>query len=68
MSSNSSGIDEHKTYCRTDWRPDEETGMRKISGWAGRAMLGMIDQGTTAESHPANWGPFVLVGEGGAGR
>ena len=33
-----------------------------------RAMLAMIDQGTPAEAHPANWAPFVVVGEGGAGR
>ena len=33
-----------------------------------RAMLAMIDQGKPAEAHPANWAPFVVVGEGGAGR
>jgi CHAT domain-containing protein/Tfp pilus assembly protein PilF len=28
------------------------------------AMLGMIDNGETAEAHPAMWAPFVVVGEG----
>ncbi len=29
-----------------------------------RAMLEMIDSGEPAEAHPANWAPFVVVGEG----
>jgi CHAT domain-containing protein len=33
-----------------------------------RAMLAMIDQGEPRETHPAYWAPFVVVGEGGAGR
>jgi CHAT domain-containing protein len=31
-----------------------------------RAMLTMIDKGEPDEAHPANWAPFVLVGEGSA--
>jgi CHAT domain-containing protein len=33
-----------------------------------RSMLAMIDSGEGYEAHPAYWAPFVLVGEGGAGR
>jgi CHAT domain-containing protein/tetratricopeptide (TPR) repeat protein len=33
-----------------------------------RSMLSMIDTGKDYEAHPAFWAPFVLVGEGGAGR
>ena len=33
-----------------------------------RAMLWMIDKGQPHEAHPAYWAPFVVVGEGGAGR
>ncbi|MBO0756798.1 MAG: CHAT domain-containing protein, partial [Bradyrhizobiaceae bacterium] len=33
-----------------------------------RSMLSMIDTGKEYEAHPAFWAPFVLVGEGGAGR
>jgi CHAT domain-containing protein/tetratricopeptide (TPR) repeat protein len=29
-----------------------------------RAMLSMIDKGKEDDAHPANWAPFVLVGEG----
>lgn len=29
------------------------------------AMLTMIDQGEPNETHPAYWGPFVVMGEGG---
>jgi CHAT domain-containing protein len=28
----------------------------------------MVDHGEDYETHPAFWAPFVLVGEGGAGR
>jgi CHAT domain-containing protein len=31
-------------------------------------MLAMIDNGNAKQAHPAYWAPFVLVGEGGAGR
>jgi CHAT domain-containing protein len=31
-------------------------------------MLTLIDKGEAFEAHPAFWAPFVLVGEGGAGR
>jgi CHAT domain-containing protein len=30
-----------------------------------RAMLALIDHGSAREAHPANWAPFVVVGEGG---
>jgi CHAT domain-containing protein len=33
-----------------------------------RSMLSMINTGKDYEAHPAFWAPFVLVGEGGAGR
>jgi CHAT domain-containing protein/tetratricopeptide (TPR) repeat protein len=33
-----------------------------------RAMLGMIDHSKPRQAHPAYWAPFVLVGEGAAGR
>jgi CHAT domain-containing protein len=33
-----------------------------------RAMLALIDKGTVAEARPAYWAPFVVVGEGAAGR
>lgn len=33
-----------------------------------RSMLTMINGGQPREAHPAAWSPFVVVGEGGAGR
>jgi CHAT domain-containing protein/tetratricopeptide (TPR) repeat protein len=33
-----------------------------------RAMLDLIDHGTVEEAHPSYWAPFVVVGEGAAGR
>ena len=33
-----------------------------------KSMLALIDKGTPREAHPAYWAPFVVVGEGGAGR
>jgi CHAT domain-containing protein len=33
-----------------------------------RSMLSMITTGKDYEAHPAFWAPFVLAGEGGAGR
>jgi hypothetical protein len=33
-----------------------------------RAMLTLIDTGSAREAHPANWAPFVVVGERGAGK
>jgi len=33
-----------------------------------RSMLALIDNGEPREAHPAYWAPFVVVGEGGAGR
>ena len=33
-----------------------------------QSMLALIDQGDPREAHPAFWAPFVVVGEGGAGR
>jgi CHAT domain-containing protein len=32
------------------------------------SMLALIDKGEPLEAHPAFWAPFVVVGEGGAGR
>jgi hypothetical protein len=31
-------------------------------------MLALIDRGAKEEAHPAFWAPFVVVGEGAAGR
>ena len=33
-----------------------------------RSMLALIDKGAPEEAHPAFWAPFVVVGEGAAGR
>jgi CHAT domain-containing protein len=33
-----------------------------------RSMLALIDKGSNEEAHPAFWAPFVVVGEGAAGR
>ena len=33
-----------------------------------RSMLALIDKGPQRFAHPAAWAPFVVVGEGGAGR
>ncbi len=33
-----------------------------------RAMLSMINNGKQREAHPTYWAPFVIIGEGGAGR
>jgi CHAT domain-containing protein/tetratricopeptide (TPR) repeat protein len=33
-----------------------------------RSMLALIERGTERQAHPAAWAPFVLVGEGAAGR
>jgi CHAT domain-containing protein/tetratricopeptide (TPR) repeat protein len=33
-----------------------------------QSMLDLIDHGEAEEAHPAIWAPFVVVGEGGAGR
>jgi CHAT domain-containing protein len=33
-----------------------------------RSMLALIDKGTPEQAHPAYWAPFVVVGEGAAGR
>jgi hypothetical protein len=29
-----------------------------------RSLLTLIDKGDTREAHPANWAPFIVVGEG----
>jgi CHAT domain-containing protein len=29
-----------------------------------RSMLALIDKGEAREAHPANWAPFIVVGEG----
>ncbi|MGO9461199.1 MAG: tetratricopeptide repeat protein [Rhodomicrobium sp.] len=33
-----------------------------------QSMLALIETGTEREAHPAYWAPFVVVGEGGAGK
>jgi tetratricopeptide (TPR) repeat protein/CHAT domain-containing protein len=33
-----------------------------------RSMLALIDNGSPEEAHPSYWAPFVVVGEGAAGR
>jgi CHAT domain-containing protein len=33
-----------------------------------RSMVALIDRGGPEEAHPTYWAPFVLVGEGAAGR
>jgi CHAT domain-containing protein/tetratricopeptide (TPR) repeat protein len=33
-----------------------------------RSMLALVDKGSKEEAHPAFWAPFVVVGEGAAGR
>jgi tetratricopeptide (TPR) repeat protein/CHAT domain-containing protein len=33
-----------------------------------RSMLALIEKGAPEEAHPAFWAPFVVVGEGAAGR
>ena len=33
-----------------------------------QSMLALIDGKNPREAHPAFWAPFVVVGEGGAGR
>jgi CHAT domain-containing protein len=33
-----------------------------------RSMLALIDKGAPEQAHPAFWAPFVVVGEGAAGR
>jgi CHAT domain-containing protein len=33
-----------------------------------QSMLDPIDHGKSYEAQPAFWAPFVVVGEGGAGR
>jgi CHAT domain-containing protein len=33
-----------------------------------RSMLALIDKGSKEDAHPAFWAPFVVVGEGAAGR
>jgi CHAT domain-containing protein/tetratricopeptide (TPR) repeat protein len=33
-----------------------------------RSMLALIDKGEPREAHPAFWAPFVVVGEGAAGK
>ena len=33
-----------------------------------RSMMALIEKGSNSQAHPALWAPFVIVGEGGAGR
>ncbi len=65
------------------WNANSETTVKLITGAISRfaadraigraeamrqSMLDLIDHGKPEEAHPANWAPFVVVGEGGAGR
>jgi len=65
------------------WEVNPETTVKLITGAINRlaadkaigraeamrqSMLDLIDHGKPEEAHPANWAPFVVVGEGGAGR
>ncbi len=65
------------------WKVNSETTVKLITGAISRlaadrsigraeamrqSMLDLIDHGKPEDAHPANWAPFVVVGEGGAGR
>jgi CHAT domain-containing protein len=65
------------------WNVNSETAVKLITGAINRfaadkaigrgeamrqSMLALIDHGKPEEAHPAIWAPFVVVGEGGAGR
>ncbi len=65
------------------WEVDSVATVKLITGAMGRlaanksmgraealrqSMLALIDKGEPSEAHPAFWAPFVVVGEGGAGR
>ena len=65
------------------WNVNSQTAVKLITGAISRfaadkaignaeamrqSMLDLIDHGTAEEAHPANWAPFVVVGEGGTGR
>ena len=65
------------------WNVNSETTIKLITGAIDRfaadraigraeamrqSMLDLIDHGKPEEAHPANWAPFVVVGEGGTGR
>ncbi len=65
------------------WDVNPETTVKLITGAINRfgadktigrgeamrqSMLDLIDHGKPEDAHPAHWAPFVVVGEGGAGR
>ncbi len=65
------------------WEVDSDATVRLVTGAIGRlaadramgraeamrqSMLALIDRGTEREGRPSSWAPFVVVGEGGAGR
>ncbi len=65
------------------WEVDSEATVKLVTGAIGRlaadramghaeamrqSMLALIDRGTEREGRPSSWAPFVVVGEGGAGR
>ena len=50
-------------------RPSQcRSGRTPSARWRCGEMLALIDKGEPHEAHPAFWAPFVVVGEGGAGR
>ena len=65
------------------WEVDSQATVQLVTGAIGRlaanksigraeamrqSMLALIDNGARRDGHPSIWAPFVVVGEGGAGR
>ncbi len=65
------------------WEVDSQATVQLVTGAIGRlaankdigraeamrqSMLALIDHGAQRDGHPSIWAPFVVVGEGGAGR
>jgi len=66
---NSGAAVELTTVAFQEMRKAEAAGVSMGRAEALRnAMLALIDTGSAREAHPTIWAPFVLVGEGGAGR
>jgi CHAT domain-containing protein len=53
------------TAAIREMRRDSKAG-RAEAMWS--SMLALIDKGEPHEAHPTYWAPFVVVGEGAAGR
>jgi hypothetical protein len=45
-------------------RPTQRQSADRTCRGAGRSMVELITKGAPHEAHPANWAPFVLVGDG----